>query len=1015
MSRMDVAGRLTLLVVGLALWPTAAGAQSGIAGQVRDNTGAVLPGVTVEAASPALIEGRRNAVTDGQGRFAIVNLRPGTYTVTFTLEGFTKLERQGIELPSNFTATVDVTLSVGSLEETLTVTGESPIVDVQQAQRSQVLDSTMLDSIVNARRLDFQLNLAAGVRTHGIDVGGTEGGDSQASAHGAGSLHNTYMFEGLSVDNGTNNTEGADNIHYYTMVGNQEMVVETSGGTAEHAVGGVRLNIIPKDGGNTFSGTAYAGWSSGAWQSDNFTQRLQDVGVRTLPKIDGIWDFSGTVGGPVLRDRLWFHYSMRDWGRAVPVLNSFYDDGRPFISSGARLGLVPRLTWQATPRNKVTVYLEWLGSMSGPKLECCVTAEPVFVPGQRGTDPETGSRWRGTLDGLNRPYGAGYVKWSSPLSSRLLLEAGHSTSFVYYGGGTQPQPGLSDPARGTPEWHSRVVSVDLDRGTRWFSSIGEVGNPLNREASFAASYVTGTHNVKVGIQRKDARQIAQNESPGDITQVRYRSGVPDSVLVGNYPATVETRLNYDLGVYAQDRWALGRLSLTYGLRSEWVNAGVPAQSAPAGRFTGPRNIPEVKNTPNWGPDVLPRFGLAYDLFGNAKTAVKFSTGKYFTRVMTSLAHISNPLALTSASLPWSDRDLQGRALPTNNDRVVQDNELDLTRLPTDFGTKKLLTIDPNYEREYNIETALSVQHQLLRGVSVSAGWYRRSFHNIAIGGVRYLNFNTLGYNVNWSFDDYVPVQVVSPYNGEVFTAYNLKSAALLPQVDTLITNSKTNRQVYHGFEFALEGRLPGRGVVLTSLTTQRTLANTCDQPDDPNRQRFCDRFNLPAPYTVPFRTDFKLAGSYPLPFGLEVSADFTSYPGMGDTGNAVNGVKPDEVLPISWDITRTTRYTEADCVGRPCTPGALVIPGLVQTSLVLPLVPAGVVRQAERQNQLNFGLRKLFRMGGYEWAVELNLFNALNADTILAEVSDRFGTAAYAVPALVLPGRLPRLAVRLNW
>jgi carboxypeptidase family protein len=1006
---------ITTIVVTSALLPATASAQSAIAGQVKDNTGAVLPGVTVEAASPALIEGRRSVVTDGEGRFAIVNLRPGTYTVTYMLEGFTRVERQGIALPSNFTATVDATLSVGSLTETLTVTGKSPIVDVQQAQRSQVLDHTMLDSIVNSRRLDFQLNLAAGVRSHGVDVGGTDGVDSQASAHGAGSLHNTYMFEGLSVDNAIGHSDGSDNINYYTVVGNQEMVVETSGGTAEQAVGGVRLNIIPKDGGNTFSGTAYAGWSSGAWQSDNFTQRLQDVGVSTLPKIDRIWDFSGTVGGPVLRDRLWFHYSMRDWGRAVPVLNSFYDDGRPFISSGARLGLVPRLTWQATPRNKVTAYLEWLASRSGPKLECCVTAEPVFVPGQRGTDPETGTRWWGPWDSFTkRPYGVGYVKWSSPLSSRLLLEAGYSTSFVYPGV-AKPQPGLSDPARGTPEWYSRAVSVDLDRGTRWFSTRGSITHSLNHEASFAASYVTGTHNVKVGIQRKDAGHIADNESLGDTTEVRYRSGVPDSVLVGNYPATIETRLNYDLGVYAQDRWALGRLSLTYGLRSEWVNAGVPAQSAPAGRFTEPRNIPEVKDAPNWGPDVSPRFGLAYDLFGNAKTAVKFSAGKYFTRVMTSLASISNPLALTSASLPWSDRDLQGRALPTNNDRVVQDNELDLTRLPTDFGTKKLVNIDPDFKREYNIETALSVQHELLRGVSVSAGWYRRSFHNIAIGGVRNINFSTLGYNVNWSFDDYVPVQVVSPYNGEVFTAYNLKSAALLPQVDTLLTTSKTNHQVYHGFEFAFQGRLPGGGVVLTSSTTQRTLANTCDQPDDPNRQRFCDRFNLPAPYTVTFRTDFKLAGSYPLPFGLEASADFTSYPGMGGTGNAVNGVEPDKVLPINWDITRTTRYTEADCVGRPCTPGALVIPGLVQTSLVLPLVPAGVVRQAERQNQLNFGLRKLFRMGGYEWAVELNLFNALNADTIVSEVSDRFGTAAYAVPALVLPGRLPRLAVRLNW
>lgn len=499
--------------------------------------------------------------------------------------------------------------------------------------------------------------------------------------------------------------------------------------------------------------------------------------------------------------------------------------------------------------------------------------------------------------------------------------------------------------------------------------------------------------------------------------------MPDSVTVGNYPVYLDPRLNYDIGVYAQDRWAMHRLTATYGLRVQWLKSGVPAHEVATGRFVGARSFAEVTDVPKWGPDLSPRLGLAYDLFGNAKTALKFSVGKYYTRVMTSYATVLNPMAVVTATLPWNDADLQGRLLPTNRDGIPQNNELDLTRLPTNFGTRNLAQLDPNFKREYNIETALSVQHELLRNVSVAAGWYRRSYYNMGVRGVRTDNLGNLavgstgdfalGYNLDWTADSFVPVQVVNPINGEVFTAYNLKSASLLSQVDNYITNSSTNRQVYNGFEFSVDARLATGGRILASTTTQRTLSNTCDAGrDDPNLLRFCDRFNLPSPYSVPFRTDFKFAGSYTLPFGVQVSADFTSEPGRNET----NVTAVDELLPINWNLTRSTRYTAADCAGgRPCTAGALVVPGMVQTGLVLPLVPAGTVRFLPRENLLNFSIKKIFRTRGVEWAPELDLFNALNADTITAERSANYETSTYGLPARVLNARLPRVAVRIKW
>lgn len=1003
MGRAPFARVVALLVLLVAVASTPALAQSSIAGQVTDNTGAVLPGVIVEVGGPALIEGSRVVATDGEGRYTVVDLRPGAYRVTFSLEGFNRVIREGIQLPSNFTATVDASMSVGALSESITVSGSSPIVDVQQAQRSQVLDAALLESVVNSQSLWVQANFVSGVRISGTDVGGSQySRDLQLETHGASSLHNSYMMDGLSVDNASQ--DGADNINYYTTVSNQETVIETSGGTAEAGTGGVRLNMIPKDGGNRFAGTGYVGGSRGAWQSDNFTQRLRDRGVTAVSAVDAIWDYSATAGGPIVANRLWFHFSARKWGNELPVADSYYDDGRQYALWGEMIGLVPRITWQATRRNKFTVHVERLGKYTGPRLACCASYPAVLLPQQRGADPETATTWRTG----ERPYGAYYVKWSSPISSRVLVEAGRSTSFILDG---YPNQAGVESARFSPDWYANARKVDLDLGIQWNSVAWSMREVINHENSASVSFVTGTHNMKFGFQHKDAKEEFNNHAIGDVQQIQYRSGVPDSVSVGNYPVLRDPRLDYDIGLFAQDRWAIGRLTATAGLRAQWLKSSARAVSVEGGRFVGPRSFESVDNVPKWGPDLSPRLGLAYDLFGNAKTALKFSVGKYFTRVMTAYAKELIPLALVTQSLPWNDRDVTGRSLASNLDGIAQDNELDFTRLPSNFGTRNLARLDPDFKREYNIETAVSIQHELFNNVSVSGGWFHRSFHNMFLCTIAPGTTACAYPNTSRSPSDYDPVQVVSPYDGEVFTAYNLKNAALLSRVDNLITNSPTNRQAYDGFEVALLARLRNGGTLIANSTTQRTRTNLCDVRDDPNLLRFCDRFSLPDGYRIPFRADFKLAFSHPVYYGIMASVAFTSSPGRQE-GN-INPV--DEQLPINWNLTRTTRYTAEDCAGRPCTPGALVIPNMVQTNIVLPLVPSGSTRFLERLNQLDVSLRRTFRARNMELTPELDIYNALNADTVTAERSANFGTAAYSVPQSVLLGRLMRVAIRVKW
>ena len=648
------------------------------------------------------------------------------------------------------------------------------------------------------------------------------------------------------------------------------------------------------------------------------------------------------------------------------------------------------VTSQVTPRNKLSVHFDRQGKFSGPRIQA---KYPAVITG-RGADPETAA---GFQDG-STPYLCAQAKWASPVSSRLLLEAGISRTATNVT--LLPNPGVEAPV-GSADWYSHVQKTDLNTGVTWNGGAMQIWRARRDVFSTSATYVTGSHSVKVGTQLNWGVEPRRYAANGDIFQVRYRSGVPDSVTVRNYPVNTNPKLNHDLGVYAQDQWKFNRLSVNGGIRLEWLKSEVGEQNAPAGRFVGERSFSATPNVPDWF-NVSPRFGLAFDVFGDGQTAVKFSAGSYVTPHTTSFAQRFNPMALTTVALPWNNRDQQGRTLGTNGDDIVQDNELDLTRLPNNFGVRQLEKFDPNLKRETNVEYGVGIQHALLSNVSVSAGYYRRSFHN------QYRDDNLLR-----DFTDYIPVEIVSPYNGEVVTAYNLRNASELSQVDTFVTNAGPERQEkYQGFEVAMEARLRGGATVLASSTTQRALTNTCDVADDPNNLRFCDRFNLSSPYEgVPFRSDFKLAGSYTVPYGILLSAKFTSVPGR--TSGDLDRI--DELLPINWNISRTTRYTAEGCAGRPCTPGALVVPGLVETSLIVPLVPAGTARFLERQIQLDFGARKRFQLGRLEWQAQFDLYNALNADTVLSERSADFGTAAYAVPSEVLQGRLIRVALQLRF
>src|SRR5579871_445397 len=419
--------RSALILAALLLLPTMAHAQSVFAGVVKDTTGAVLPGVTVEAASPVLIEQSRTVVTDANGAYRIENLRPGTYTLTFSLPGFSSVKREGVELQANFTATINADMKVGAVEETVTVAAASPVVDVQTNTKQQALPREVLDSVPSAHTIQSLGQLMTGVTLTAPDVGGSQAmQQTYFTVHGLGAAQTSLLVDGMII----NGLQGDGAIQTYFNEGtNQEMVYQTGGGNVDSPTGGVKINMIPKEGGNRFAGSVFEGYESSTLQANNLTDRLSSHGVTSLDRIGTYNDFDVTQGGPIMKDKLWFFGSLRLFIVNKPIASTVVSDGTVagalscFKNVGScAQGVDPqhqysglaRFTWQVSPKNKLAGYMDRIHKVRGAAMS----------PGYDQTT--AGVVW-------NSPdYHTGSIKWTSTATSKLLIEGGFSTNIERY-------------------------------------------------------------------------------------------------------------------------------------------------------------------------------------------------------------------------------------------------------------------------------------------------------------------------------------------------------------------------------------------------------------------------------------------------------------------------------------------------------------------------------------------------------------------------------------------------------
>ena len=850
---------------------------SGIAGITRDASGAVLPGVTVEAASPVLIEKVRTAITDGEGRYNIVDLRPGVYVVTFSLAGFRTLRRDGITLTAGFTATVNGDMEVGALEETLTVTGASPVVDTHNVRQQKVVSDELLASLPSSTKSMATLITLTPGMSGAPDVGGASGiyrsnAPRLNTFHGKASLK--FAYDGMNVMNlGAVGATGYI-INPTTVV---EMAIETGGVSAESEASGIVMNMVPREGGNTFGGSVAGFFTNENLQTGNLTDDLRARGLTTSNKILHLYDFNIALSGPIKRDRLWFFTAPRFAGNKNQIPGVFFnltqgtpaympDLERPAYRREHLRSEAVRLTWQASARNKVNGFVD-IQSMA-------LYSRGDFV------SPEAA----GVFPSLFWPSTLAQITWSSPRTNKLLLEAGFS--MMRYAADTPKDPHT------TP---ADISILESSTGFRYNASLNYNETLQARYVQrFAASYVTGSHAFKAGIQVQEGAMDLDNIVNADVTYTFLR-GVPSSLTQFATPYEAEQRMMPDLGLFVQDQWAIRRVTLNYGLRFDYFRAYVPAQHVPATRFvTIDRDFALLSDVPNW-KDLNPRVGASYDLLGNGRTAVKASLGRYVGAAATSLALAANPVATSVNSVTRTWNDPNSNFIPDCDLRNFAPNGECGAISNTNFGRSSITTryaddiVKGFGVRDYFWDFAAEMQHQIRPGLSVTTGYYRNWSNHFSPPG----SFDPgVTDNLLVTPEDFSPYCITAPLDprlprGGSYQVCGLYDVApsKFGQVDNLVTRASHfggQSQVSDFFGVTASGRL-GSGIqVGGGVDTGRTVTDRCFVVDSPQQLLNC---RVATPFKA--QTQIKLYGAYPLPGDFVVSGTFQNVAGPEIQANYV--------------------------------------------------------------------------------------------------------------------------------
>ena len=1005
----------------LAGGPTAAYAQPAIAGSVRNPAGEVLPGVLVEASSPALIENTRTAQTDGNGRYRIEDLRPGTYKVRFTLAGWVPYEQDGVELSGSLTATVNAQLAVPGLTDQITVTADNPVVDVHASRSEVTLTGEVVKSVPTIRTYNALVGLIPGVVTNVNDVV-TSTVTTSFPIHGGRTNEGRLLLDGMNIGSPPSGNSATS---YVVDVGDAQEVTFAAGGLGEVETAGLLMNIIPKAGGNTMRGSMFASGTGERLQSNNLTRELESQGLVATP-LTKVYDFSGTLGGPIARNRAWYFVNGHTGANTRSTANVYYnlnagdpakwlyspDLKRREYSDRTFENASARVTWQLTPRNKVGAFWD-----AQALCRTCTGATPGLAEPQRITPEAVGV--------LGRPLHVTQATWVSPVSTTLLLEAAFSGT--YFGVGNferEPNP-TRDLIRVAEQCASGCASNGNIPGLVYRSQDFSVAHTGSYLWKGSASYVTGTHSLKIGYQHTfmtDDRTWMMNNQ--NLTY-RFNNGAPNQLTQSISPWVNNARAAWD-GVFVQEQWTHDRVTLQGALRFDRAYSWFPAQQEGPSRFLPrPIVIQETRGVDSY-KDITPRLGAAVDLFGNGRTALKINFGKYLEGVGVSgnyantnptlrMPQTTSAFGTAGVTRAWIDANQNfapdcDLLNPSAQDLQSSGGDLCGVMSNTNFG-KNILTnaFDSSVLNGWGVRPsdwtlAVSLEHRIFSRASASVTYSRRSFHQFFVVD-----------NLALTYSDFTPFAVTAPVDprlpgGGGYTIDGLYDVVpeKAGQVNNLVTDSAAYgrwSQYFNGLDLAVNVRAE-RFTLAAGTSTGQTVADNCDV------RAHLPELSTTTTGTSTFGAGLNNSGVSPLSPYCHVAYGILTQ---------VKGLSSYVVPKIDAQVAVTFQSRPgAMLAANYAIPNGVVAPALGRNlsgdaqNVTVNLVPAGMM-YGDRANEFDLRIAKMLKFGGSRSTVGVEIYNALNSSAVLGYNTAYVPNGPWLQPMAVMTPRLFKFTLGIDF
>jgi hypothetical protein len=1006
------------------LVPVGASAQAVIAGTVTGPAGTAMPGVVAEASSPTLIERSRTAVTDENGRYRIEDLRPGRYSVTFTLAGWKGYQQDGIELTGTRTVTVDAVLTTGVFTERVTVTGDIPGVDVRSVTQELVVAGDVVRSIPAARSYNALLPLVPGVVTNTNDIV-TGAATVSFPIHGGRTNEGRLLVDGLNIGSPPSGNSATT----YSMDPGRavEVTFTTSTVSGESETAGLVMNVVPRSGGNDLHGSVFVSATGEALQADNITAALAAQGVLAPTPFSKLYEISATLGGPILKDRLWYFASGLRSASTKETSNVFYnrnagdqdawlyapDAGRPAYSDRTFEGLSGRVTWQATRRHKFSGFVD-----TQALCRTCTGATPGLSEPARVSPEAVGV--------LGRPLIVSQVTWQSPLASNLLVDAGFGST--YFGvGNFEREP---NPTRG-------LIRV-AEQCTRGCPANGGIPGLVYRSQDFseaytgsylwkaALTYVAGAHSVKVGYQQTlmtDDRTWYTNDE--NLTY-RVDNGVPNQLTQSISPWVNDARVAWQ-GLFVQDLWTVDRLTLEGALRFDRARSWFPRQQQGPSRFLKtPIVVPETAGVDSY-KDVTVRGGAAYDVFGTGRTVVRASIGRFLegagvigtyanTNPTLRMPQTTSVFGTAGVTRAWHDANANRVAdcdllNPAGQDLRDRGGDMCGVMSNTRFGSSALTnSFDPGILRGWGVrpsdwQLVAAVEHEIAPRASVAVTYVRRWFNGF-----------TAVDNLLVEPDDLTPFSITAPLDprlpgggGYVIEGlYDVVPEKAGQVANSVTTASRYGRwaQHFNGVDVTFSVRSLSGLTLSGGTSTGQTVTDNCGV-----------RHQMPELATTTTGTSVFGPGNMasvvsPLsPYcrvtlgALTQVRGFVTYevPKAAVQLSAAWQSKPGPMLAANYAVPSAAA---AQSLGRPLSGNA--------ANATVNLIEPGTL-YGDRINQLDLRVGKPFAYGGLRLLVAADVYNALNSGAALGYSTIFVPGEVWPAPLTILTPRLLKVTVEVDF